>query len=116
MTTKPTSDQSRLSALVEIRNDIKKLEGVPDALERLDKHMREIILDYRQKLEEAQATNDARFPPTRIGTEPTAHGNGRNTGATGGAGTPLAARDFAKGYGRVRSISFISGYIDESFL
>lgn len=121
MTTNELNDnKSRWSILSDIQAMLNQLveekQITNQGIKRLDNHMQSIILDYRQRLEAAESANEARFPPAGTGARPAQNRAGGSAGYFRSAGTPLAAGDVNEGYGRVRSIGFIPGHIDESFL
>ncbi|MCB0043828.1 MAG: hypothetical protein KDD92_00175 [Caldilineaceae bacterium] len=101
-----TENESRMTAYTRIES---KLNQIAANQERLDKHMREIILDYRQMAQGDRAAAAAQFPDAQGGDRFAASGGGQ-------AGAALAAGNVDARHGRTGPLRFLPGYISESFL
>lgn len=100
------NNKSRWSVLSDIQAN---LEIIAANQERLERHMKGVIRDYRQMSEEDRLATAAQFPKNVGGNIPVAQGSGP-------AGAALAAGDFDAGHGGTGPIRFLPGYIGESFL
>jgi len=100
-----TENESRMTAYTRIES---KLNQIAANQERLDGHMRSMILDYRQMAEEDRAAVAAQFPDAEGGDRPAAPGGCP-------AGAALAAGNLDAGHGRAGFARFLPGYISQSF-
>jgi len=100
-----TENESRMTAYTRIES---KLNQIAANQERLDRHMRGIIQDYRQMSEGDRAAAAAQFPDAQGGDRAAAPGGSP-------AGAALAAGDIYSGHGRAGFASFLPGYISQPF-